>query len=103
MAFPLDYVGRAADPRLSSGRVLTNKKETDMKRGNTPSAPNTDAWLKRYYFTRFVVSALWAIVAVAIAKNNFNLAAIMLVAYPLWDAFANYLDAQRSGGLITNK
>lgn len=103
MTFLLDYVGRAADSRLSSGRVTTNKKETDMKLGNTRPAPNTYAWLKRYYFTRFVVSALWAIVALAIAKNNFDFAAIMLVAYPLWDALANYLDAQRSGGLTTNK
>jgi uncharacterized membrane protein HdeD (DUF308 family) len=103
MAFLLDYVSRAANPQLSSRRVSTNMNETDMKLGNTRLAPNTDAWLKRYYFTRFVVSALWAIVAVAIAKNNFDLAAIMLVTYPLWDALANYLDAQRSGGLIANK
>lgn len=103
MTFLPDYVGRAADPRLSSGQVITNKKATDMKLGNTRPAPDTGAWLKRYYFTRFMVSALWAIVALAIAKNNSDLTAIMLVAYPLWDALANYLDAQRSGGLITNK
>ncbi|MET0436187.1 MAG: DUF308 domain-containing protein [Devosia sp.] len=74
-----------------------------MKLGDTRRAPNTDAWLKRYYFTRFAVAALWAVAALTIAKNNFYLSAIMLVAYPLWDALANYLDAQRSGGLTTNK
>ena len=103
MTFLLDYVGRAADPRPIKRTSTNNKKETDMKLGNTPSASNADAWLKHYYFTRFVVSALWAIAALTIARNNFDLAAIMLVAYPLWDALANYLDAQRSGGLIANK
>ena len=32
-----------------------------------------------------------------------SLAAVMLVAYPAWDALANYLDASRSGGLARNK
>lgn len=31
------------------------------------------------------------------------LAAVMLVAYPAWDAIANFLDSNRSGGLGQNK
>jgi uncharacterized membrane protein HdeD (DUF308 family) len=27
----------------------------------------------------------------------------MLVAYPAWDAIANFMDAQRNGGLVANK
>jgi hypothetical protein len=61
------------------------------------------SWLKSYYFTRFAFSAAWVAVAVALARNQPALAAIMLVGYPAWDAVANFVDAQRSGGLARNK
>ena len=32
-----------------------------------------------------------------------TIAVILLVAYPAWDAAANYLDASRSGGLVQNR
>jgi uncharacterized membrane protein HdeD (DUF308 family) len=60
-------------------------------------------WLKTYYFLRFGVSAVWVALAFTIAKAAPVIAAIMLVAYPAWDAIANYLDASRSGGLGRNK
>ncbi|WP_242128055.1 DUF308 domain-containing protein [Sphingobium sp. Sx8-8] len=60
-------------------------------------------WLKRYYFTRFAFCAAWVALAFAIAKNLPLLAAIMLVGYPAWDAIANFVDAQRSGGLRRNR
>src|ERR1700743_3337306 len=63
---------------------------------NQTSAP-ASAWLKRYYFIRFAVAAAWVGVAFTLAKNMPQLAAIMLVAYPAWDAVANLLDARRSG------
>jgi uncharacterized membrane protein HdeD (DUF308 family) len=66
-------------------------------------APSTSGWLKRYYFTRFAFSAVWVLIAISVAKSNPSLAAIMLVAYPAWDAIANFVDAQRSGGLRRNK
>jgi uncharacterized membrane protein HdeD (DUF308 family) len=66
-------------------------------------APSGSGWLKRYYFTRFAFSAVWVVIAISVAKNNPSLAAIMLVAYPAWDAIANFVDAQRSGGLRRNK
>ena len=66
-------------------------------------APSTSGWLKRYYFTRFAFSAIWVLIAISVAKSNPLLAAIMLVAYPAWDAIANFIDAQRSGGLRRNK
>lgn len=65
-------------------------------------APDRD-WLKTYYYLRFAVSALWVALAFTIARNVPQLAAVMLVAYPAWDALANYLDADRSGGLARNK
>ncbi|RWB20489.1 MAG: DUF308 domain-containing protein [Mesorhizobium sp.] len=66
-------------------------------------APQSNTWLKSYYYLRFAVSAAWVAVAFTIAKNNPPLAAVMLIAYPVWDALANYVDAQRSGGLGRNK
>ncbi|TGQ63825.1 MAG: DUF308 domain-containing protein [Mesorhizobium sp.] len=64
--------------------------------------PST-AWLKSYYFTRFAVSTAWVVLAFTVAKTMPSLAAIMLVAYPAWDALANFIDAQRTGGLNRNK
>jgi uncharacterized membrane protein HdeD (DUF308 family) len=65
-------------------------------------APNRE-WLKTYYYLRFAVSAIWVALALTVAKAMPALAAVMLVAYPAWDAVANYLDASRSGGLARNK
>src|SRR5206468_4013449 len=48
-------------------------------------------------------SAVWVAVAFTIAKTAPTLASIMLVGYPLWDAAANFVDAQRNGGLRSNK
>lgn len=76
---------------------------------NTPAqnagtlAQASNAWLKSYYFARFAVSALWVAVAFTVARTMPPLAAIMLVAYPAWDALANFVDAQRTGGLGRNK
>jgi hypothetical protein len=60
-------------------------------------------WLKKYYFVRFAFSAAWVAVAFTAAKNEPALAAVMLVAYPAWDAAANFVDGQRTGGLGQNK
>ncbi|TPI62486.1 DUF308 domain-containing protein [Mesorhizobium sp. B3-1-7] len=66
-------------------------------------APSSNGWLKSYYYLRFAVSAAWVLAVVTVAKAVPTLAAVMLVAYPLWDALANYVDAQRSGGLSRNR
>ena len=65
-------------------------------------APDRD-WLKTYYYLRFAVSAIWVALAFTVAKAMPSLATVMLVAYPAWDALANYIDATRSGGLARNK
>jgi|SRR6187402_958257 len=67
------------------------------------SAPSSSSWLKRYYFLRFAVSAAWVAAAFTVARGAPALAAVMLVAYPAWDAIANYVDASRSGGLGRNR
>jgi len=73
-----------------------------MKTMTDVQSPDRD-WLKTYYYLRFVVSAIWVALAFTVAKAMPPLAAVMLVAYPAWDALANYLDASRSGGLTRNK
>lgn len=71
---------------------------------NTLDTPRPDqSWLKRYYALRFGVSTVWVVLAFTAARTAPMLAAIMLIAYPAWDAVANYVDASRSGGLARNK
>ncbi|RWD57096.1 MAG: DUF308 domain-containing protein [Mesorhizobium sp.] len=66
-------------------------------------ARSSNAWLKSYYYLRFAVSAAWVAAAFTVAKDSPPVAAVMLVAYPVWDALANYVDAQRTGGLSRNR
>lgn len=63
----------------------------------------SSGWLKGYYFARFAVSAAWVALAFTVAKSTPSLAAVMLIAYPAWDALANLIDAQRNGGLGRNR
>jgi hypothetical protein len=72
------------------------------KTNEISSAASSRSWLKRYYFVRFAVSAVWVALAFTVARGAPGLAAVMLVAYPAWDALANWVDAQRSGGLRRN-
>jgi hypothetical protein len=67
-----------------------------------PAPPSSD-WLKVYYSVRFAVSAAWVAVAFTLARDMPALAAVMLVAYPAWDALANLIDAGRNGGLGRNR
>jgi len=69
---------------------------------NQLSIPPSIAWLRTYYFTRAAVSIIWIALAVSIGRGNPAIAAVLLVAYPAWDALANYLDARNSGGLRSN-
>ena len=73
-----------------------------MKSITDTKSPDRD-WLKTYYYLRFAVSVIWVALAFSVARAMPPLAAVMLVAYPAWDALANYLDASRSGGLGRNK
>lgn len=68
-------------------------------------APDTidTQWLRQYYFLRAAFSVAWVIAAFAIAPSSAVIAVALLIAYPAWDAAANYLDALRSGGLDQNR
>jgi uncharacterized membrane protein HdeD (DUF308 family) len=77
---------------LSTTNNLPNVARSSQKR-----------WLKRYYFIRTAFSAVWVAAALTVGQYSPTIAVILLVAYPAWDAAANYLDASRSGGLVQNR
>jgi uncharacterized membrane protein HdeD (DUF308 family) len=62
-----------------------------------------ERWLKTYYFARVAFSAVWVAAAFTIGDAYSFVGAVLLVIYPLWDAAANLVDAQRSGGLANNQ
>ncbi|WP_028135838.1 DUF308 domain-containing protein [Bradyrhizobium japonicum] len=68
-----------------------------------PGTTDQAQWLRQYYFLRGAFSVAWVVAAFAIAPSSAVIAAALLVAYPAWDAAANYLDALRSGGLSQNR
>jgi hypothetical protein len=59
--------------------------------------------LKLYYFARTTFSAVWVAAAFTVGQNSWVVAAVLLVAYPAWDALTNFVDASRSGGLGQNR
>jgi len=73
-----------------------------MQSATTYSRQLENQWLQTYYFLRTGVSIIWIALAVIVGKHNPVIGAALLVAYPTWDALANYLDARRSGGLRRN-
>jgi uncharacterized membrane protein HdeD (DUF308 family) len=66
---------------------------------NAGARAELTANLATYYLVRAVVAAAWVVAAVAIGRSNAIAAALLLVSYPAWDAFANWFDARSSGGL----
>jgi uncharacterized membrane protein HdeD (DUF308 family) len=70
---------------------------------STNQTSQTQTWLRNYYAVRFAVAAAWVVAAFTLAKGMPRLEVIMLVAYPLWDALANLVDARSNGGLVKNQ
>lgn len=66
---------------------------------STKSATN---WLRNYYLSRAAVSVAWIAGAVIAGRNNAHIAGFLLIAYPAWDAIANYYDAENNGGIHRN-
>lgn len=59
--------------------------------------------LRNFYLTRGLVAAAWVAAAFTVGKSAPLAAAVLLVAYPAWDALANLVDAACSGGLARNR
>jgi hypothetical protein len=68
----------------------------------TTQLSTSNDWLKRYYFTRAAFSIAWVIAAFALANSADGIVAALLLIYPMWDAAANGVDAQRNGGFARN-
>jgi hypothetical protein len=66
------------------------------------AADTQERWLKLYYFARAAFSVLWVAAAFTLGQQRESVAAVLLIAYPAWDALANYADASQSGGLGRN-
>jgi hypothetical protein len=62
-----------------------------------------ERWLKTYYFTRAAVSIAWLVAALNSVRHGWDIAAVLLVLYPAWDALANLVDGARSGGMAQNR
>ncbi|KAI1117573.1 hypothetical protein F5Y14DRAFT_403138 [Nemania sp. NC0429] len=62
-----------------------------------------ERWLKKYYFARVAYTSVWVAAAFTVGDAFPIIGAVLLVVYPLWDAAANIVDAQHSGGLANNQ
>ncbi|MBZ9807023.1 DUF308 domain-containing protein [Mesorhizobium sp. BR1-1-9] len=75
-----------------------------MRRDRGEVASNDqDKWLKLYYLARAAFSVVWVVATLTVGRQSASIAAVLLVAYPAWDAAANYVDASRNGGLAANR
>lgn len=66
------------------------------------SSPSDSEWLKRYYAARAFFSALWVASALSVGSSHLAIGIGLIISYPAWDSLANYVDAERSGGLRSN-
>lgn len=66
------------------------------------AAPDV-ARLRNFYVLRALVAAGWVALALTFGRTMPVTAAVLLVAYPAWDALANLIDARASGGLARNR
>jgi uncharacterized membrane protein HdeD (DUF308 family) len=92
--------------RHSWGITVSNHQERKLTMSYSTVQPSSresaSHWLKSYYFVRAGVAVAWVASAFTIGKAMPPVAAALLVAYPAWDAAANFVDAQRNGGLKKN-
>lgn len=58
--------------------------------------------LRNFYLLRAAVAFAWVALAFLSASGPVFVIGVLLVLYPAWDALANVIDAQRSGGLQVN-
>lgn len=73
-----------------------------FSQGTAGVQATTNSELTRYYLVRGIVAAAWVAAAFSVGRANPAVAAVLLVAYPAWDALANWFDARESGGLLAN-
>jgi uncharacterized membrane protein HdeD (DUF308 family) len=84
--------------------VRSSRKGNPMSQSTVRPSDRDSAshWLKSYYFVRAAVAAAWVASAFTIGRAMPSIGAALLVAYPAWDAAANFVDARRNGGFVNN-
>jgi uncharacterized membrane protein HdeD (DUF308 family) len=64
----------------------------------TIETPNATRNLRNLYLIRTIVQLIWAVVVLAVAAERPNLAASLLILYPLWDVACTLYDLKISTG-----
>ena len=81
---------------------MVSRIEAPQPLAQTGTAPDV-ARLRSFYALRALVAAGWIALALTFGRTLPVAAAVLLVAYPAWDAIANLIDARASGGLSRNR
>lgn len=76
--------------------------EIDVTQTAALETPTPASSLGGYYFVRACVASIWVAAAFATGATHPAIGAVLLIAYPAWDALANLYDARASGGLRAN-
>jgi len=83
--------------------IVTSSIDRRPNAESTRPSPANSSALRNYYFVRAAVAAGWVTAAFAAGRTASFTAAVLLVAYPAWDALANLIDTGRNGGLARNR
>jgi len=71
---------------------MTTTNQSDFSASDT--AVQTARSLQKLYFIRAGFSIVWVVLVSALAKTNTNIATVLFIIYPAWDAIATYFDIQ---------
>lgn len=84
-------------------RFFPSSTQYDQLDADADPIVTQERWLKKYYFARVAFTSVWVAAAFTVGNAYSVVGAVLLVIYPLWDAAANLVDAQHSGGLANNQ
>jgi uncharacterized membrane protein HdeD (DUF308 family) len=67
---------------------------------NSGQAAETARSLQKLYFLRAAFSIIWAVLVIALAKNNTAFATVLFIIYPAWDVVATYFDIRANPATV---
>jgi hypothetical protein len=70
--------------------IMTSANQSNFSVSS--QAVETAQSLRKLYFTRVAFSVLWIALVVTLGKTNNNIATILFIIYPAWDAAATFFD-----------
>ncbi|WP_025141918.1 DUF308 domain-containing protein [Pedobacter jeongneungensis] len=77
---------------------MTTTNQSDFSVSET--AVQTARSLQKLYFIRAGFSIVWVVLVSALAKTNTNIATVLFIIYPAWDAIATYFDIQANPSAV---